>query len=81
MTLVQIKRVESSHNEEELPEDEYDEAIHAMRGKFQKKIAKKPYNPSEVKRLLDLTQKWITIECPLLSDILINFPFCNQVIG
>ena len=35
MTLVQIKRVESSHNEEELPEDEYDEAIHTMRDKFQ----------------------------------------------
>ena len=76
------KRVEPSDNGEEISESEYDDAIQTMKGEYQKKVAKKPYNPSEVKRLMYLTQlkrqAWITTECPLLTDIIDQFPFLQS---
>ena len=46
------KRVEPNDNREEISESEYDDAIETMKGEYQNRVAKKLYDPSEVKRLM-----------------------------
>ena len=76
------KRMESTDNEEEISESEYDEAVQTMKDEYKKKMAKKPYDLNEVKRLMNLTRQkrraWIVSACPLLSEVTDRFPFLQS---